>query len=216
MTRPFEKTGLKGILAVLAALLLAMPVFGSEGGENGREEVNPIGRPVEELRLFVKKLGQPEYIHVLLNPIPVYFTAAGALALGLALWLRNGRAQICGLAVIALGCAMAGPVVYFGDAAYDRVSTLGYDDAKQWLNLHAERAETFQYVFYATALVAVLAIIAHTKWPRAVARLTKAALVLALCSVITGGWIGHAGGAVRHSEFRDGPPPGAATPAAHR
>lgn len=42
-----------------------------------------------ELHDFLQQLRQPEYVHVLLNPIPVYGMASGILALVVALILRS-------------------------------------------------------------------------------------------------------------------------------
>ena len=60
---------------------------------------------------------------------------------------------------------------------------------------------------YLIALLAVLAIVVPWKFPKAKYQLLAVTLVAALCALASGGWIAHAGGQVRHSEFREGPPP---------
>ena len=160
-----------------------------------------------ELELVLRHLRQPEYVHVLLNPLPVYATAMGVLALAVALLLRSRPAQVVGLIVVITGCLSAWPVIYYGHRGYDRVYSMSNHDAQQWLDLHQDRAEDFQYVFYGTAALAAVTLVGLWKFPRVAIRLAWVTLRATLLSVGAGGWIGHAGGQVRHSEFRDGPPP---------
>ena len=49
---------------------------------------------------IVRDFRQPEYIHVLLNPIPVYGLAAGLIGLIAALFLRSRRAQVASFVII--------------------------------------------------------------------------------------------------------------------
>src|SRR5438132_3720785 len=85
-------------------------------------------------------LHQPEYLHVLLNPLPVYGLALGALALVIALALRSRRAQITALALVFISALSAWPVAEFGEQAYDiQVSQLN-DTGAHWLNAHGQRA----------------------------------------------------------------------------
>ena len=162
---------------------------------------------MDELRLVLQHLKQPEYVHVLLNPLPLYALAMGVLALGIALLLRSKQAQVVALIVVIVGCASAYPVLHYGQRGYDRVYAMSNPDAQKWLDLHMERAERFVYAFYLTGLVAIASLVALRKYPKAATPLALAALLLAAASVGIAGWISHAGGQVRHSEFREGPPP---------
>jgi len=160
-----------------------------------------------EFHELLQQLRQPEYVHVLLNPIPVYAMASGILALAVALVLRSRPAQITALIVVIVAALSVWPVAEFGERAYDRVYSMSNTDAQQWLDVHAHRADLGEWVFYATAAVAVVAIVAPRFRPRTQLPLALAALVLALISLGVGAWISHAGGKIRHSEFRNGPPP---------
>jgi hypothetical protein len=80
-------------------------------------------------------------------------------------------------------------------------------DSQQWLDVHRHRADIGSWAFYATAVVAVTALVLPRFRPRTQLPLALATLVFSFASLATGAWIGHAGGKVRHSEFRDGPPP---------
>ncbi len=156
---------------------------------------------------FWQDLSQPEYIHVLINPIPVYGLAAGCLGLIVALFLRSQRAQIATLAIILVTAASAWPVKEYGEQAYDRVLSMADADGEAWLKVHEHRADQLIYLFYALAVLALAAILVPIKWPKTAAILALSTLLLAFAALGAGGYIGYAGGKVRHREFRSGPPP---------
>ncbi len=160
-----------------------------------------------EFHELLQQLRQPEYVHVLLNPIPVYGTLCGILALIVALILRSRPAQIVAYVIVIFSTLSAWPVSEYGEHAYDRVYSMSNSDAQKWLDVHVHRAGRGVYVFYAAAVVAAVALVLPWKLPRTQMPLAVATLVLALVALGVGGWISHAGGKVRHSEFRDGPPP---------
>jgi hypothetical protein len=162
---------------------------------------------MDELKLLLQHLKQPEYVHVLLNPLPVYGMGMGVIALLAALFTRSRGAKIIGLGLVFLAGVSAWPVIHYGQAGYDRVYAMSNGDAKQWLDLHMERAERWEYVFYVTALLAAVSTAALWKFPKATSPLLAATLMAAIACIVVGAWIGHAGGQVRHSEFRNGPPP---------
>ncbi len=170
---------------------------------------------MSEFQLFLKALGQPEYVHVLLNPLPLYGLGMGILALVLALLLKSRAARLVGLTIVVVACVSVWPVVRYGHGGYDRVYAMSYGDAQQWLDVHEKRAELGSLIFYLTALVALTAGVAEWKSPKAAVPLAIATLILALVASGLGGWIAHAGGKVRHSEFRDGPPPKPVDPHEH-
>jgi len=158
---------------------------------------------------MLDELKRPEYVHVLLNPLPVYATAMGVLALIVALFMRSRPAQIVALLIIVIGCGSAWPVIEYGEKGYDRVKSMSDGDGGKWLAEHAERAGKAEWVFYVTAALALAAIAAGWKFPKATKWLTAVTLVAAILSVRVAAWVSQAGGKVRHSEFRHEPPPAA-------
>ncbi len=60
-----------------------------------------------ELQHMLQQLGLPEYIHVLLNPLPVYGMALGLVALAAAWISRSRAAQAIALLILALAGASA-------------------------------------------------------------------------------------------------------------
>jgi hypothetical protein len=150
---------------------------------------------------------QPEYIHVLINPLPIYGLAIAWIGLVVALLLRNRRAQITALILVMISAAVAWPAFEFGEQGYDRVLSMTDDDGHAWLDEHQYRANQCIYFFYALALLALAATVVPLKWPKASLGLTVAVLLLGAVVLGMGGYIAYAGGKIRHREFRNEPPP---------
>lgn len=158
---------------------------------------------------FFQHLSQPEYVHVLINPIPVYGLAVGVIALVAALFFRARAALVPALIAVAFSSAMAWPVYEYGERGYDRVYSMVNTEGDAWLNTHMHRAEKLIYAFYALAVLAAAAVFLSWKWPLSLMPLAVATLIMAVATLGMGGWIAYAGGKVRHSEFRSAnePPP---------
>jgi hypothetical protein len=156
---------------------------------------------------FIAGLRQPEYVHVLLNPLPIYGLAAGFLSLIVALVARSRGGQGVALLLILLAAAAAWPVAEFGGKGYDRVYAMSDGTAQLWLNWHVHLADRIVWAYYATAACAALTLAGLWKFPR----LHRAALALTVIAAVIamglGGFLAFVGGKVRHQEFRHGPPP---------
>jgi hypothetical protein len=149
----------------------------------------------------------PEYIHVLLNPLPVYGLSIGVLTLAVALFARSRAAKGVALGIIILTSAAAWPVLHYGQNGYQNVSNASDEEGRHWLAEHMERAEKFVWGFYATALLGVVALVSLKKFPKAANPLAMTTLVVAVVSLGVGAWVSRAGGQIRHPEFRHEPAP---------
>jgi hypothetical protein len=159
------------------------------------------------IETLLRDLRQPEYLHVLLNPLPIYGLLVALLGLIAATYLRSRGGQLTAL-VLIFACALsAWPVAYHGEQAYQRVLVEVDDPGQAWLKAHEHRAETLIYFYYALALIAAAAIFAPKKWPKSARPLVFATMLLAVVALGAGFYIAHAGGKVRHREFRTVPPP---------
>ena len=154
-----------------------------------------------------RALQQPEYLHVLINPLPVYGLAIALLGLVAAMCLRSRGGEVTALILICICAASAWPAAHYGEAAEDSILVMADTDGQAWLKIHEHRAEELIYVFYALALVSAAAIFAPKKWPKTRRPLVVLTLLLAVASLVAGGYIASAGGKIRHREFRSGPPP---------
>lgn len=156
---------------------------------------------------LLRELQQPEYLHVLLNPLPLYGLAIALFGLVAATYLGSRAGQVTALVLIFASAISAWPVVYHGDRAYDHVLTLADDDGRAWLKAHVHRADQLIYLYYGLAALAAVAIFAPKKWPRSTTPLVLATMLLGIVSLGAGTYIAHAGGKIRHKEFRSVPPP---------
>jgi hypothetical protein len=156
---------------------------------------------------LLRDLRQPEYTHVLINPLPIYGLFLSWVGLIIALFLKSRRAQIATLALVLISSTSAWPVYEFGQQAYDRVLSMADEDGRAWLDEHKDRAEDLIYIFYALAVLSAIAIAAPMKWPKSSVPLAIAAILLGAVTLGTGGYIAYAGGKIRHREFRNEPPP---------
>jgi len=155
----------------------------------------------------LRGLGQPEYVHVLLNPLPVYGLAVGLIGLLVAICLRSRAARVVAIVVVLASAAAAWPVYEYGERGYDRVLAMADNDGQAWLVSHRQRAEKLIWLFYALAILSAIALIGPAKWPALSIWLSLGILVLGAITLGSGGYIAYAGGRIRHREFRNEPPP---------
>ncbi|HWA85535.1 MAG TPA: hypothetical protein VG710_04880 [Opitutus sp.] len=156
---------------------------------------------------FFRSLSQPEYVHILLNPLPVYGLAAGLFALLVAALARSRPGQSLALVLILLGAVSAWPVMKYGHAGYDRVYSMSNDTAQKWLNWHMHLGETLVWIDAAAAALAAIALLATWRFERFRRLAVVLTAIVALAGLGFGGFVGFVGGKIRHSEFRSGPPP---------
>jgi glucan phosphoethanolaminetransferase (alkaline phosphatase superfamily) len=156
---------------------------------------------------FVRGLRQPEYVHVLLNPLPVYGLLISWIALIAALISKSRRAHIVALILVFVSSISAWPVYEFGEEGYDRVLAMTDDDGHAWLDEHQARAQKLIYVFYALAVLSAAAIVVPLRWPKSSVPFALAVVVLGAVVLGSGCYIAQAGGKIRHREFRNEPAP---------
>ena len=156
---------------------------------------------------FLRGLRQPEYVHVLLNPLPVYGLLVSWIALIIALISKSRRALVVTLILVFITSISAWPVYEFGEQGYDRVLTMTDDDGHAWLDEHQERAQKLIYLFYLVAGLSAAAIIVPLRWPKSSVPLAIAVVLLGAVALGSGCYIAYAGGKIRHREFRNEPPP---------
>jgi hypothetical protein len=156
---------------------------------------------------FLRGLRQPEYVHVLLNPLPVYGLLISWIALVAALISKSRRARIVTLILVFITSISAWPVYEFGEQGYDRVLSMTDEDGERWLDEHRDRGEDLIWTFYALAAVSAIAIAVPMRWPKSSAPLVIAVILLGAATLGTAGYIAYAGGKVRHREFRHEPAP---------
>lgn len=145
---------------------------------------------------------KPEYIHVVLNHLPIYGSILGALAMAISLVLRSRAAQITALIITFLAGASAYPVLVTGQRAYKAIRSVADDTGAEALDEHMDRAEKTIGVFYFLAALAIAGLIVPIKWPKTSFPLSAVTLAVALICSGLAVYIAQVGGRVRHPEFR--------------
>jgi glucan phosphoethanolaminetransferase (alkaline phosphatase superfamily) len=164
---------------------------------------------------ILRDLRQPEYIHVLINPLPVYGLAMGLLGLIVAFFLKSRRAQIVTLIIVLIAAASAWPTFIYGKQAKDPVLSMENEVGQAWLEEHEDRAEDLIWFYYGLAVLSAVALVAPRKWPRSATPLCLAVILLGAVTLGSGSYIAYAGGKIRHREFRNVLPPPRKSEAEH-
>jgi hypothetical protein len=161
-------------------------------------------------------LQKPEYIHVVLNHLPIYGTILGVLALAISLVLRSRAAQIAALIITLVAAASAYPVLVTGQRAYKAIRSISDDSGAEALDEHMDRAEKTIGVFYFLAVLAIAGLLVPVKWPKTSFPLAAVTLAVALICSGLAVYIAQAGGRVRHPEFRPSETPTPASETDHQ
>lgn len=168
----------------------------------------PLDGAGNELLAFLRgRSWSPEYLHVLINPIPVYGLVMATLALVLAMLLRTQKGTIIALAIVIASALSAYPTYHFGEAAFDRMKAVSDEAGDRWLDQHMARGERFIGIFYVLAAISAVGIGIVLRWPGTLTPISVVTLALALTALGAGAYIAYPGGHIRHQEFRFESPP---------
>jgi hypothetical protein len=147
------------------------------------------------------------YIHVLINPLPLYGLGIAWLGLLIACFVRSRPAQVTALILVLLTSLSAWPTIEFGESGYDVMLSRSDNTGSAWLKEHKARADKLEAYFYLLAAVAAAALLLPLRWKKTALPLTIAVLLGGVVVLAMAGYIAYPGGRVRHSELRTGPPP---------
>jgi len=156
---------------------------------------------------LLRDIRQPEYLHVLLNPLPVYGLAVALLGLLIAIFVRSRRGQIVTLILVLICSVSAWPVAELGEQSSDRVLSMADEQGGAWLKEHEHRADQLIAFFYVLAAVSLAALLLPWKFPRSGLPLALTTLLFGFVVLGMGAYIAQAGGKIRHKEFRNVPAP---------
>jgi hypothetical protein len=163
----------------------------------------------------------PAHLHLALNHIPIIGLVVASFPIVIGIVAQCKTTMATGLLAIIL-CAAAMPTVMesggkASDAFKDGTLPALDEAGKIALHMHGSRADKTTPVIYASALLAVLALLALIKFPKAATWLSFAVLIGTGASILLAIWTADAGGRIRHLEFRPKTPwdePAASLPVA--
>jgi hypothetical protein len=160
-----------------------------------------------ELAELMELLAEPAYRHMLINHVPIIGLFVALLVLLVGLVVRQPALLFTGLGLVALTAGASLPVARYGDAAYPAIYDTLDGHGRDWLDYHAELAEFWLPVLYATALVAVGAILVGALRPRLLIWAALLTALLTILGIAGASSVARAGGKIQHPEFRLSDPP---------
>ncbi len=159
---------------------------------------------------MLKALNQPEYVHILINHLPLTGLLVSLIALILALLRRKRTSIMIGLLLAGIFAGSVWPVIYYGEKGYERVLPMADEDGTAYLKHHMALGNRWAPLYYITSLAAFLGLLTSWKFPRYMRISSSIVSALTILSLIAGATIAEFGGKIRHQEFRTGPPPSTA------
>jgi small-conductance mechanosensitive channel len=107
---------------------------------------------LKELKALLPQLGNPKFLHHLLEPVLLWGILFGVIAWMLSLWVvKDRKAQVCSLMLIALSAFTVFPLMHYRQKATPITAP-----SSRLLNEQNERRRDFQWVYYALGSLAVL------------------------------------------------------------
>lgn len=158
---------------------------------------------------------EPEYLHVLLNPFPVYGLGIALLALLIGICLKSRHTQLTAMLLIAITCLSVWPVTQIGHRAHEKVEKTLSAESNNWMQYHEETSTLALNVALLATLIAILGVTLPRKYPRTAGPLVGLSLLFGALSLAASIRTSYAGGRIRHEEFRTGPAPTVKTPHHH-
>jgi hypothetical protein len=147
----------------------------------------------------------PEYLHLLLNHLPLTGLAIASLGLLLGLVSRSRAAQVCTLWLVLFCAGSVWPVYQSGKAGYRNVRRMVDEPGMDYLDEHLDRADQFVVAYLPAALLALAGLALPRFWPKSRTPLAFLALLGSMVAIMAGIYIAEAGGKIRHLEIRPKP-----------
>ena len=149
----------------------------------------------------------PEYLHIILNHLPLIGFLAAVIPLLIGVVLKKVDLVRTGLLLVLLFGAPSYFIMETGEEAEDRLAhgetSVVIDElSHDFLHEHEERAETTIIAIYITLGLAVLCLVATFKMKKAGLPLAWITVLSLVVSLGLTAWTAKAGGQIRHPEFR--------------
>jgi MFS superfamily sulfate permease-like transporter len=153
------------------------------------------------------QLFTPAHLHLAINHVPIIGLTVACLPVLIGILFHSRGALASGLLAVILCTSVMPAIMKTGGGAYDSFMDgsiePGLDDAgKTALRQHAHRADATAPVVYAAGILALVALLALTKFPLQAAWISWAVLLGCTFAIALSVWTAEAGGRIRHSEFR--------------
>lgn len=154
------------------------------------------------LEMFDTKNFTPEYLHVIINHIPIEGLIFSLMGVVLGFILKSKETILVSCILISISAFSAYPVYEYGQSGYDRMSAKTDDDGQKWLDEHLKRANKMIYVYYFLGGLALINSFLIFKKSKTYPLMTIAIIIISSAVIFGGTWVAYAGGKVSHPEFR--------------
>jgi len=142
------------------------------------------------------------YLHVIINHFPIVGVIIGTLILIAGMVFKNDGIKISGLGTIVFAALMAVAVDFTGDPAREAVTGMP-DFVLSLINRHENMAVVSLFIIIPAGLMAAVTLYSIWKKVKSVRFLLIMTLIMSLISCAAMGYVGHTGGQIRHTEFRN-------------
>lgn len=154
---------------------------------------------LKDLKGLLPQLGNPKFLHHLLEPVLLWGILFGVIAWMLSLWfIKDRKAQLCSLILIALSAFTVLPVMHYRKKAAPITAS-----STAMLNAQNERRKDTQWVYYALGSLAVLGIFMTGEGKGPAGTLIAVTLTVGgIATVIFSLWLHEKEAAVFHPDSR--------------
>lgn len=143
------------------------------------------------------------HLHLALNHLPIIFPLVGVIVLAAGLLLKSEILKRAGFGIFILGALLTIPAFATGEGAEEVVEDL-QGVSENFIHEHEEIAERFALLSYVLGAASLLALWANWKRKNFSSILSTVILILGFVVLFFAKNTGTSGGAIRHTEIRQG------------
>ena len=111
-----------------------------------------------ELTTLWQSICDPEYLHLLLEPLPLFGLGLGLVFLIISFVFREGRSRMLALGIICVSCASVWPYIDLREKATPRILATRSPDFAPLIQEQTQRRKDWSWPYYAMALLSAVAL----------------------------------------------------------
>lgn len=111
-----------------------------------------------ELITLWQSIRDPEYLHLLLEPLPLYGLGAGLTFVIVSLFFGEIKSRMLALGIICLSCASVWPYIDLRDKATPRILATRSPDFAPLIQEQTQRRKDWSWPYYGMALLSAAAL----------------------------------------------------------
>jgi len=112
-----------------------------------------------ELTTLWQSIRDPEYLHLLLEPLPLFGLGIGLVFLIMSFMTGEARSRLLALGIICVSCASVWPYVDLRDKATPRILATRSPDFAPLIQEQTQRRKDWSWPYYAMAVLSAAALL---------------------------------------------------------